>query len=242
MNESNTLYGWEQTKSIWSNKHYRFFYRILGGAVLVGLGVLIGASLFAEKQLDYLMSLFTNVLSIFVTVFVLDELARRRDHFQERDRLIREMNNKDSGIVMRAVDELRANGWLEDGSLSNARMGDANFRGVNLKRANLSGVRFLSDKQLAQAQRLWKAIMPDGRRYNGRFNLPADIARAREQGINPDDPHQMAKDYQVSVDDYLEGQKWFADNANWLKKIQTEIVPTKTATTPNTYMGEKPSE
>ncbi len=69
--------------------------------------------------------------------------------------------------------------------------------------------------------------MPDGRRYNGRFNLSADIARAREQGINPDDPHQMAKDYQVSVDDYLEGQKWFADNAVWLKKIQGQTIPTK---------------
>lgn len=58
-----------------THKEHPFFYRISGGALLVGIGVLIGWGLFTEKQVDYLLSLFTNLLSIFVTVFVLDLLV-----------------------------------------------------------------------------------------------------------------------------------------------------------------------
>lgn len=139
MHESNTLYGWEQTKSIWNNKHYRFFYRILGGAILVGLGVLIGASLFAEKQLDYLMSLFTNVLSIFVTVFVLDELARWRQEKQEQNRLMREFGGQSNETAKRSIDELRDRGLAtgESSLLQRQNFRYSNWVGLDLWDINL---------------------------------------------------------------------------------------------------------
>jgi hypothetical protein len=46
---TNEPYGWEQTKTIWRDRDTRFLYRILGGALLIDFGVLIGWGLFAEK-------------------------------------------------------------------------------------------------------------------------------------------------------------------------------------------------
>lgn len=141
MTTPNDTYGWEQTKSIWNNKNYRFFYRILGGALLVAIGVLIGASLFAEKQFDYLMSLFTNVLSIFVTVFILDELNRWRQHKQEQNRLIREFGGQSNETAKRAIDELREQEWATgEKSLLQARnFRYSNWLGLDLWNVNLRG-------------------------------------------------------------------------------------------------------
>lgn len=135
---------WQEIRTL--HRDHRFFYRILGGAILVGLGVLIGASIFAEKQLDYLMSLFTNVLSIFVTVFVLDELARRRDERineqEAKARLIREMRSIDNAISQLAVDELRAKGWHKDGTLRGKSLSGANLEGLRLHEFDFEGTNF----------------------------------------------------------------------------------------------------
>lgn len=141
MTSPNETYGWEQTKSIWNNKNYRFFYRILGGALLVAIGVLIGASLFAEKQIDYLMSLFTNVLSIFVTVFVLDELAQKREERQKdyelKERLILQMGSPNNSLAIEATRILRQKQWLTDGSISGAILIGANLMEADLMEATL---------------------------------------------------------------------------------------------------------
>ncbi len=171
--------------------------------------------------------------------------------------LIRKLRNPANKRVVQAIEELRARGWLEDGSLegirlchvhmqnadllranlkradlhqaslegadlrmanlSQAKLTRANLQGANLSRtnlegadlfkANLMGVKNLTDEQLMQAKRLTFATMPDGRPYDGRFNLAGDLEFARWGKIDVNDPEAMAYFLGVSVKTYLEGQK-----------------------------------
>jgi hypothetical protein len=59
---------------------------------------------------------------------------------------------------------------------------------------DLSGA-IITDKQLATVRSLKGATMPDGSRYDGRFNLPGDILSAQKQGVDPDDPEAMERWY-----------------------------------------------
>lgn len=60
---------------------------------------------------------------------------------QEKEHLIRRMGSKINSEAIRAVEELRAHGWLEDGSLQGAYLGGANLKGANLESANLQGAK-----------------------------------------------------------------------------------------------------
>jgi hypothetical protein len=102
-------------------------------------------------------------------------------------------------------------------NLSQAKLTRANLQGANLSRtdlegadlfkANLMGTKNLTDEQLMQAKRLSFATMPDGRPYDGRFNLPGDLEFARWGKIDVEDPEAMAYFLGVSVTTYLEGQR-----------------------------------
>jgi uncharacterized protein YjbI with pentapeptide repeats len=73
-----------------------------------------------------------------------------------------------------------------------ADLREASLQDASLVNVSLEGVA-LSDAQLKQAKRLRGTIMPDGNRYDGRFQLGGDIEDARQFGINPDDPAEMAE-------------------------------------------------
>lgn len=60
------------------------------------------------------------------------------------------------------------------------------LEGVNLRGA------IVTNDQLATVRSLKGAIMPDGSRYDGWFNLPGDILAAQMQGIDSDDPEALA--------------------------------------------------
>lgn len=165
-----------------------------------------------------------------------------------KSQIIRKLRSPDNKIVLQAVEELRACGWLEDGTLEGlnlrhvhfqrADLYQANLRKVNLSmadlrwadlskadlhgaqlsnanlfradlskadlnkanlyKANLQGIRNLTDDQLSQAFRLREAIMPDGSRYDGRFNLPGDLESARANHIDINDPDAMTEFYGVA--------------------------------------------
>ena len=53
----------------------------------------------------------------------------------------------------------------------------------------------VSDEEIADCNILYGATMPDGNRYDGRFNLEGDIAFAREEGIKTDYSSAMARWY-----------------------------------------------
>ena len=76
-----------------------------------------------------------------------------------------------------------------------------------------AGVLDLSDEQLVTLSALRGSMMPDGKRYDGRFNLRRDI---RAAGViayaYPEHPEDMAQWYGVSLEAYLAGQEWAREN------------------------------
>lgn len=54
--------------------------------------------------------------------------------------------------------------------------------------------------------------MPDGTRYDGRYRLAGDLEVAKVDKHDIDDPAAMAQFYKVSLEDYLQGQKWAEEN------------------------------
>jgi len=101
--------------------------------------------------------------------------------------------------------------------LSNAKLTRVNLQGANLSNTNLWGAdlfkadlreaRNLTDNQLVQVERLWGAIMPDSKTYDGRYNLPGDTEFARWGHVDINDTQAMANFYRVSVETYLRGQR-----------------------------------
>src|SRR5688572_24630660 len=111
---------------------------------VIGIGILVIGNLSPDEGLnlrrlweDLYSNVGTDLLSIALTVLIIDKLVERRDTRQHKARLIREMGSRDNGTVQRAVDELRAQGWLTDGSLLHADLKYANLSDVNLADANL---------------------------------------------------------------------------------------------------------
>lgn len=201
---------------------------------------------------DFYANLGTELLSIAVTVLVVDALGARREANLEKHRLMREMSSPDNGIALLAVREMRAHGYLGDGSLRHADLMGANLQGAelysadlcgaalhsaNLMRAdllgadlrrailwnanlrgarldqadlsgadliwsNLEGARVTRD-QLKMAGRLRGATLPDGSRYDGRFQLQRDISQARTDGVAIDDPEALARWYAMPYDEFV---------------------------------------
>jgi len=95
-----------------------------------------------QLYLDFYANIATTLVGITIAVLTIDLLNERRAEQQLKKQLIREMRSNDNGIALRAVRELRAHGWLEDGSLRGAWLSEANLqkadlRGANLQEANL---------------------------------------------------------------------------------------------------------
>ncbi len=127
---------------------------------------------------------------------------------------------------------------LFEADLENARLRGADLKGSNLMFANLLQTTEwddpedpydetnyhpnVLDNELAQVYALNNAIMLDGSVYDGRYNLEGDYTWASEDGFpvprdfdHPSHPflvHGMADFYGVSVEEYVEGQKWAEDN------------------------------
>ncbi len=93
-----------------------------------------------------------------------------------------------------------------EGAYIRADLRRAILGGANLTRADVQ------DALLCQASIMIGAIMPNGKRYDGRYNLPTDLAGAKGDGIDTDNPEALSTWYSVSLHDYLEGQKWAKEN------------------------------
>lgn len=146
----------EQTQDRWTeiralHKEHGLLYRLLGGLALVLVGIGIGSWLFGPNGLyredGYSTNLFTEFISIGVTVFVIDLLNRQRDERSRvkdlQARLLREVRSPEPAVRNHAIHELREHGWLtgENGLLKGASLLGANLQGANLTEANLQGAR-----------------------------------------------------------------------------------------------------
>ena len=172
------------------------------GALLLGFGLIVFISeyfgwsvLYIPILSDLLLRIWPELIGIGLAVIIIDnanELLRTRE---EKKRLILQMGSPDNAFAREAVRQLRARGWLKDGSLRRAFLLRANLRGAILRYANLMNARLavanleradlegaymegadlgkanlkgakVKPEQLAKAESLEGAIMPDGTVYN----------------------------------------------------------------------------
>ena len=98
-----------------------------------------------------------------------------------------------------------ANADLWQANFEKAYLQDCLFTRAVLKSVNFREAKYLTQGQLAVASELCAAIMPDGSRYDGRYQLPGDLANAKERKISIEDDVAMADFYGVPVDIYLSG-------------------------------------
>jgi GAF domain-containing protein len=97
--------------------------------------------------------------------------------------------------------------YLTAADLDSADLYNTNLNDANLYAASLKGVR-LDEQQLIHVSALRSATMPDGSRYDGRYNLPDEVRDADRDGIDREDAAALAQWYGVSVSDYQLGQEW----------------------------------
>jgi len=128
-----------KVKDIWT-QFIRSPVRKLGFVALL-VAVILGLLGYRSAE-DFLSNASTELASIALTVLIIDYLNERRAEQQLKAQLIREMGGKDNGIVLRAVKELAAHGWLYDGSLERAVFEGSNLEEANLQSANLRGACF----------------------------------------------------------------------------------------------------
>jgi hypothetical protein len=64
-------------------QEYKSFYQLMGGLVLVLIGIWLGANIFADDA-GYGTNLYTELISVAVTVFVLDTWHRHGKIHQSR--------------------------------------------------------------------------------------------------------------------------------------------------------------
>jgi hypothetical protein len=139
--------------------HHRFadVYKIGRGIMLVLVGVWFGALLFTD---GYATNLYTEVLSIVVTVLVLDRLQERRNTEQRKEILRREAGSRDNSTALNAMDWLRAENWLtihdeipllKGKKLARANLHDAYLYEADLEKTNLYKVD-LSNATLGKAK------------------------------------------------------------------------------------------
>lgn len=195
-------------------------------------------SAYADGTLDtkgLVGNLSTELIGGVITFILIDRfITQSVDKSNQKKSLISQLENHDSGIVKRVMQELNANGWLQDGSLYGWFLQNANFSGLDLRKANVNGLGLFQcrleharvyDKQLASLTDLRRTTLPDGRKYDGRYCLHGDIAWAKTRyGIDFNDTtvEQMAKYYEVPLEDFIAGQRWAIDN---LPELGYELPP-----------------
>jgi uncharacterized protein YjbI with pentapeptide repeats len=120
-------------------------FRVVGGILLGLFLVALGLFIFPVEDTHALMlNLYTEMISVVSIGYILNLISKSRSDEQLKAQLLRELNAS-SGIAMRAVEELRARGWLMDGSLNGMVMTRA-----HLDHAQLTGAR-LEKVQLTRA-------------------------------------------------------------------------------------------
>lgn len=127
---------------------------------------------------------------------------------------------------------------LSYGHLEGTRLHQANLRQVNLHKtelkgailsnAILQGAQNLTIEQLATASRLRGAMMPDGSRYDGRFNLSSDLADAHFLGLDLHKPAEIANFYGVTLQDYSVGQEWTLNHLPEALPVSVEMFQADT--------------
>ena len=117
----------------------------------VGIGILVLAfliSLFHFYPKDwkfnsvinaFYANISTELISIAITILLINYLYEVKEKLALKTRLIRELGSEDKGFTARALKEIKEFGWLTDGSLESCDLSLANLSGLDLSNAKLKG-------------------------------------------------------------------------------------------------------
>jgi len=148
------------------------------------LGVLVGVAVLSSGWSIYrtgdwegaALNFGTEMAGAVVTYLLLEIVLETR---QRKETLIAQMGSMIRDVAVPAVDELRRQGWLEDGSLKGGHFSKANLEGANLDGANIQNARF----ELAN---LKEAILEFAGLEGAIFEISnlegADLERAKLEG------------------------------------------------------------
>ena len=144
----------QQTTSPKQSKYHltlsqqRTFNRVMYGVILVGIGVWIGGQWFSGDT-GYATNLYTELLSIGVTVGILNFLAEQREAARRKaeNQTLRLVSLKYAGSTeerQKIIDEMKELNLLEGAYLADAALQEiglirANLKGSNLRFTNLYG-------------------------------------------------------------------------------------------------------
>lgn len=160
---------WQQITSLWQDE--RATYELLGGTALVLIGLWFGVNVFGgspDNDLGYWTNVFTEMLGVLVTIFVVNWFAARRDLNNRKKDLMAQIHSRSEVIAVGAVEELMRNGWFhlvqnkknknslqnvqwESADLRHINLSDAAMQKANLNKANLYKI-ILTGANLHKAQ------------------------------------------------------------------------------------------
>jgi|GEM_PF-2361156 len=121
-----------------------------------------------------------------ILTFALFEMLINANNRQET--LIRQMGSGDNATALNAVNELRADGYLFDGTLQGKTLENASLTGANLVDANLSGTR-LRNTDLSDAKLMNANLEGADLRYANLENATLLNAHFDSKTILPDEQH-----------------------------------------------------
>jgi len=197
----------------------------------IGLLIFPFAAQVGGNLMNFLNNLVPEFFGIIFTVLILDRLDELRELRQIKEQLVRRVHSRYNHTALEAIEELRVLGYLTDGTLAKRELRGSNWQNANLYKANLEdsdlrnakmqGADFveanlkgalITDEQLATTYIMHSAMLPSGKLYDGRFNLPGDFDYARRKGVNLQSQQEMAEWFGVSLADYMKGQEWAREN------------------------------
>ncbi|MCA9911826.1 MAG: pentapeptide repeat-containing protein [Anaerolineae bacterium] len=127
------------------------------GLLLILIGALLGRFLLFPGDGGYNTNLYTEALSVTLTILVLNKLADQRSERELKESLLARARSRNNAVAVGAIDEMRAKDWLtgEDSLLVGVNLSYANLEKVDLSKANLCNAN-LSEVNLCGAY-LWGA-------------------------------------------------------------------------------------
>lgn len=123
---------------------------------------------------DIYLNLRAEMIGIGITVLIIANANDVMNTQTEKKRLILQMGSPDNAFAIEAVRQLRVKGWLEDGTLADAYLFDAELCGAKLGEAELSRVNLNKAK-------LVHAALFDANLNNAKL-IHADLGRANLSG------------------------------------------------------------
>lgn len=123
-------------------REHKQTYQLMGGITLLVIGIWIGAQLFGGDA-GFTTNLYTEALSIGVTILVLNWFADRRATRQRKEELFLQLGSQSNDFALEAKRQLKIEGWLEE-ALAQKKFPRANWQGMVLARMDLTHLTLLN--------------------------------------------------------------------------------------------------